>query len=467
MWSTSNDKKGVLAMKKISFKNREEFTYYLFLYLKNDDESRFRTEFLEIHPTDQVEIFKLMSDEKRKKVYHILKPDEFAEIFKRLNFPEQRTVFSELEDDYALSMIKELPADELTDFFSEIPDPIATYLLGKLDKEDSENIKLLLTYKANTAGALMTTEFVTVTPEETVATVLDVLRREGNEAETIYYIYVVDEGDKLVGIVSLREIITAPLEEVIKNVMKEQVITVSALANQQEVSAIIKDYDLLAVPVITTEGKMVGIVTVDDIIDVMEKEVTEDIGELAAAKGAVNLEISAITATQKRLPWLLVLLVIGMLTASLISSFEATLTEIALLAIFIPLIADMAGNTGTQSLAVVVRSLALENLDRFAIAKLIKREAATGWMMGIVCGLVVSMIAYFIPNGSILFGFIIGVSLFITILVSTLTGTVIPLIVHKLNIDPAVASGPFITTINDIIGLFTYFSIATALLHYL
>ncbi|MCK0471030.1 magnesium transporter [Halalkalibacter sp. APA_J-10(15)] len=171
-------------------------------------------------------------------------------------------------------------------------------------------------------------------------------------------------------------------------------------------------------------------------------------------------------ATKKRLPWLVLLLLIGMLTAGLIGTFEATLAEVALLAMFIPLIAEMAGNTGTQSLAVVVRGLALNHFDRDSIIRLIKRETATGLMMGIVCGIIVSLIALFLSQGSPILGFVIGVSLFVTILFSTLSGTIIPLLIHKLKIDPVVASGPFITTINDIIGLFVYFSIATSLLHY-
>ena len=296
---------------------------------------------------------------------------------------------------------------------------------------------------------------------------MEFLRREGKDAETIYYIYVIDEAQKLVGVLSLRELITSPLVEKVKQLMKEQIISVSALADQEEVSTIITKYDLLAVPVTTSEGQMIGIVTVDDILDVLEEETTEDLGEFAAVKGALELEVNSFVATKKRLPWLILLLFIGMLTAGLISTFEATLAEVAILAIFIPLIADMAGNTGTQSLAVVVRGLALDKFDRKGVLRLLKRESATGLMMGLFCGEVVFVIALVIPDGNIVLGLIVGVSLFVTIVVSTLTGTVIPLIINKWNIDPAVASGPFITTINDIIGLFIYFSLATALLHYL
>ncbi|OIJ18147.1 magnesium transporter [Anaerobacillus alkalidiazotrophicus] len=454
-------------MKKITVKNREEFTYYLFLYLKNEDEERFREEFLELHPTDQNEIFKLMSNEKRKRVYNYITAREFADIFSGLQHYEQKMVFSELEDSYALEMLNELPADEITDFFSEIPEHISQYLLEKMDKTEADNIKHLLSYKENTAGSLMTTEFVTVLPSQTVSEIMERLRMEGTDAETIYYLYVTNDTGKLIGVVSLRELITASLNEKAEKIMKEQLISVSPLADQQEVSKVIKDYDFLAVPVVTSNGKIVGIVTVDDILDVIEEETSEEIGEISAVKGALDLEVSSMEATKKRLPWLILLLFIGMFTAGLISSFESTIAEVAMLAVFIPLIADMAGNTGTQSLAVVVRGLALDKFDRTKVFRLLKRESLTGLMMGIICGILVSIIALLIPQGNVILGFIIGTSLFVTILFSTISGTVIPLIVHKLKIDPAVASGPFITTINDFIGLLTYFSIATTLLHYL
>lgn len=408
-----------------------------------------------------------MSEEKRKRVYDYLEPIEFARIFQGLALAEQKTVFAELEDAFALNMLNELAADDITDFFGQISDGVASFLLSKMDKREANNIKQLLSYKEDTAGSIMTTEFITLAPKDTVYAVMARLREEGMDAETIYYLYVTNEEDKLIGIVSLRELIIALEDDLIENLMKEQVISVSPLTDQEEVSIIIKDYDLLAVPVVTNDEKMIGIVTVDDIIDVIEEETTEDIGQLAAVTGAIDLNVKALTATKKRLPWLILLLFVGMLTAGLIGSYEGTLGEVAILAVFIPLIADMAGNTGTQSLAIVVRGLALEKVDHSGIVKLLKREFLTGGLMGIVCGLLVSVITLVIPGTNLILGCVIGLSLFITIVISTLTGTVIPLIIHRFKIDPAVASGPFITTINDLVGLVVYFSIATTLIHYL
>lgn len=454
-------------MTKLNVKHKEEYTYYLFLHLKNNDNVKFRTEFLQLHPTDQTDIFKSMNQERRAKVYQYLSGSEFAEIFKNLHVQEQKTVYSELEEEFALTMLTALPADDITDFLGEIPDHIATYLLEQLDKESSNSIKLLLSYQDETAGSLMTTEYVTISPTDTVSFVLDKLRNATKKAETIYYLYVVDKNRKLIGVLSLRELISSDVDTTVHSIMKDQVITVYAHTDQEEVSKLIKNYDLLAVPVITNDGTIIGIVTVDDVIDVIEEETTDDIGEMTASKGALDLETDSLTTTKKRLPWLIVLLFIGLATAGLITQFEATLTEVAVLAMFIPLIADMGGNTGTQSLAVVVRGLALHPFNRTLVVRLLKREAQTGLLMGFVCGIIVSLLAIFLPFGSPVFGVIIGVSLFATVFFSTLTGTIIPLIVHRFKIDPAIASGPFITTINDIVGLFIYFSIASTLLHYL
>ncbi|MFA9559130.1 magnesium transporter MgtE N-terminal domain-containing protein [Evansella sp. AB-rgal1] len=195
--------------KKKGFVNREELTYYLFLYLKNKDKDNFRKDFLELHPTDQAEIYNQFSEEKRKQVYTYLAPTEFAEIFQGLELKEQKTVFAEL-DDFAIGILNDLPADEATDFFGQIPDHIAAYLLNKMDKTEADNIKLLLSYKENTAGSLMTTEFITLKSNETVSDVMERLRIAGTDAETIYYLYVINDEDKLIGVVSLRRTASLP-----------------------------------------------------------------------------------------------------------------------------------------------------------------------------------------------------------------------------------------------------------------
>lgn len=443
-----------------------QYTNHVIKTLDRNDIHGFREYFLKLHPIDQVGIITLLTKKQRHLVYRYLDPSEFAEIFQGLDLKEQKRIFAELAQNYAVDMMNHMYSDDIADFLAEIPDEKAQLFLSKMDREEAREVQLLLKYPEETAGAIMTTEYVSINLEEKVSGVLERLRDEAPDAETIYYLYVTDQNLQLTGVLSLRDLITADLQAQIKDVMSTRIVSVDVNEDQEKVASIIQKYDFLAIPV-TNMDRLVGIVTVDDIIDVIQEETTEDFGEISAAKGAVDLDIHFLEATKKRLPWLILLLIIGAFTAGIIGRFESTLDQVAILAVFIPLIAGMAGNTGTQSLAVVVRGLALGKFDKESVLRLIKREVMTGMMIGLVCGLGVALISQVITGGNLVFGVIIGFSLFITLIVATLTGSIIPLIIDKLNIDPAVASGPFITTINDIVALMIYFSIATAFIHYL
>lgn len=454
-------------MVKFNKNNSKQHIDYILKLLRNQNKESFRDYFLELHPTDQTVILLVLDVIKRKLIYEYLSPAELGEIFQGLEVRDQKRFFSELEPAYAVNMLNHMHSDDAADFLSELDEKVAQGYLVKMIREEALEVKELLGYSEETAGALMTTEYIVALATETVADIMHRLRQEGPEAETIYYIYIVDQDEKLVGVVSLRELIISQLEQPVEEIMITGVVSVLVYTDQEQVADVISRYDLLAVPVVDSLGKLVGIITVDDIIDVLEEEVTEDFGEISAVKGAVDLNIGSVEASKKRLPWLVLLLFVGMLPAGIIGSFEGTLEEVAILAIFIPLIADMAGNTGTQSLAVVVRGLALGKIDRPTIYRLIKRDAGIGIVMGVTCGILVTIISQIVTRGNIVLGFIVGFSLFCTLIVATLAGTIIPLIIHRFEIDPAVASGPFITTVNDIIGLLIYFSIATALIDYI
>lgn len=335
----------------------------------------------------------------------------------------------------------------------------AQEILVAMNKKEASEIKELMSYPPETAGAIMTKEFIVLRSTDTAADVIDHLRKEGPDAETIYYLYVVDEQKKLVGVVSLRDLITAPSDQTIETIMSTRVVSVLVGEDQEDVAKLIKKYDFLAAPVVTEQGTLVGIVTVDDIIDVLEEETEEDFGEMAAARGSMDTNISAFTAARKRAPWIIMLMFLGLITAEVIGQFEETLEAVILLSVFIPLIMDSAGNTGTQALAVVVRGLAVGTVDRSTVGKMLKREFGTGIMLGIMCAVTLLIVIPFLYGSFVLAG-IVGVSLLLTLSVATMVGATIPLIINKLKIDPAVASGPFITTLNDILGLFIYFSIA-------
>lgn len=453
-------------MKRLNKEATEQYFEIIFQTIKDQDKNQFREQFLELHPTDQMELFQTLYKEKRASVYDYLSSSELAEVFQGLDLDMQKQVIDELDKDYAAEMFNEMQADDTADFLGEINEPNKKAILKAMDKEEADEVIELLSYPAETAGALMTKEYISILATDTVSGVMEKLRKIGPDAETIYYLYVVNEKDKLVGVISLRNLIIADLNELIVNLMSTKIVSVEAHTDQEEVAKLVRDYDFLAAPVVTSTNELIGIVTVDDVMDVMEEETNEDFGEFTATKGATDVNMSSFSAAKKRSPWIIMLMFFGLITAGVIGQFEETLEEIVLLAVFIPLIMDSAGNTGTQSLAVMVRSLATGTFEKKGLMHTIKREFGTGIMLGIVCALVLMIIIPFL-YGSYLIAFIVGISLFLTLSVATIVGAVVPVAINKLNLDPAIASGPFITTVNDIIGLLIYFSIATSLMQYL
>ncbi|MBU8906653.1 magnesium transporter [Desertibacillus haloalkaliphilus] len=453
-------------MKRLNEEDRKSYFERIVNTLTTENIEDFRDTFLELHPTDQVELFQSLEKETRALVYHYLAADEFAEVFQGLELEEQQMIVFELDEIYAADMFNEMHADDIADFLSELNEPHAKAILAAMNKEEADDVKELLSYEPETAGAIMTKEFISIRATDTAAEVIEHLRQEGPDAETIYYLYVVDAKDKLVGVVSLRDLIIAPTDEQVENVMSTRVVSVEANTDQEEVANIIRDYDFLAAPVVSSTNELIGIITVDDVIDVIEEETTEDVGEISAARGATDVNVSSFTAARKRAPWIILLMFFGLITAEVIGQFEETLEAIVLLAVFIPLIMDSAGNTGTQSLAVMVRSLATGSFEKKGLWHTIKREFGTGVMLGLFCAIVLVIVIPFL-YGSYMLALIVGVSLFLTLSIATTVGTIVPIIITKLKLDPAIASGPFITTVNDILGLLIYFSIATSLLQYL
>ena len=453
-------------MNRLNEEAREQYFDQIFKALKYKKKDEFLELFLELHPTDQMELFLDLYDDKRPMFYEYLSAEEFADIFQGLDFENQTEVVKELDKMYAANMFNFMQSDDVADFIGEIEDEDAKAILSAMEQEDADEVRELLSYPDESAGSLMTKEFVAIYAHESVQNVMADLREKGIEAETIYYLYVIDEKDKLAGVVSLRDLITAPLDETIENLMSTRVVSVEAHTDQEDVARMISDYDLLAAPVVTSTNELIGIVTVDDVIDVLEEEATEDFGEIAAAKGATDVNITSFAAAKKRSPWIIMLMFFGLITAGVIGQFEETLEEIVLLAVFIPLIMDSAGNTGTQSLAVMVRSLATGSFEKKGLWNTIKREFGTGIMLGLICAATLMIIVPFI-YGSYMLAFVVGASLFLTLSIATIIGAVVPVIITKLKLDPAIASGPFITTVNDILGLMIYFTIATSLIAYL
>lgn len=438
----------------------------LVTWLRNNEIENFREYFLLLHPYDQGQFFMEQSFDDRHTIYTYLSAEEIASMLEHMDSDERVPYVIEMDPRFAAIVFEQMAVDDAVDLLNKLDtDKIASYLTI-MNEEAAKEIKHLLHYEEKTAGSIMTTSFVAFYKDETLKEVMNVLKQEAPAAETIYYLYILDDDKTLVGVLSLRDLIVADERVQIEEVMNEQVVSVSAGKDQEEVAQMMRDYNFLAVPVVDFQNHLLGIITADDIMDVMDEEASDDYSKLAAVSDEERSNDSAIESAKKRLPWLIILLFLGMFTASLIGKFEATLEQVAVLAIFIPLIAGMAGNTGTQSLAVAVRGIATGDYGKQGKFRLLLREATTGLITGSVCGLLI-VIIIFIWKGQLFLGILVGISILATLTVATLSGSVIPIFMDKMKIDPAVASGPFITTINDIISILIYFGFATTFMQYL
>ncbi|CAM4058060.1 magnesium transporter [Lederbergia lenta] len=428
----------------------------------------FRKEFMKLHPYDQAQFFSKLELENRIKIYHYLSPTELATFFEVLDIDdaEYEEILAAMEPKYAADTLANMYTDNAVDVLNTLGKDQAASYLTIMEKESAHEIKGLLHYEESTAGSIMTTDFVAISQNQTVRSAMYILKYEAQKAETIYYVYVLDDESRLVGVLSLRDLIINSDDTMISEIMYNRIISISVGADQEDAARQMRDYDLLALPVVDFQNHLLGIITFDDIIDVIDEEASDDYSKLAGVSDMDTMDKSPFTAAKKRLPWLIILLFLGMFTASLIGRFEDTLSKVSILAVFIPLIAGMAGNSGTQSLAVAVRGLATGELQEMSKMKLIMREAGTGLITGSICGVLVSVVVY-VWKGELFLGFLVGISILASLFVATLAGSLVPLLMEKLKIDPAVASGPFITTMNDITSILIYFGLATMFMSYL
>lgn len=435
--------------------------------LNNNRMTRFRTEFLAMHHYDQGQVFGEFGQEERHKVYQYLSPSEVAAIFDTFesDHEEVGAYIQEMNPNYAAAILGEMYADNAVDILNELDQvDLVKTLMQLMKPESAREISQLINYLPDTAGAIMTTEFVSVDENFTLREAYHHLKQAAVQAETIYYVYVIDEHKRLAGVISLRDLIINEDSRIVKDIMNTRVITVQVSDDQVEVARMVQDYNLLALPVIGFDRELLGIITVDDVIDVINDEAASDYSGLAA----VNVDAEHETpwsAAKSRLPWLITLLFLGMGTATLISQYEELIETASVLSAFVTLITGTAGNAGTQSLAVAVRRITNKSEDD-NFFKSFGFEVLTGLIKGIIVGVTIALVAG-IWKQNIVLGGIIGIAMASAIFVANLAGALIPKLMNRLGFDPAVASGPFISTLSDLTSVLIYFSIASAFMSYL
>jgi len=422
--------------------------------------SEFQTLIRELQPYDLTQVFLHLPLEYQQEFLAYLSIEQLASFIQALPQSKQLEVLESLGAEKTAEVIDLMERDNLVALLTGLEQEKVDSLLSAMNKEDSAIVQNLMKYPPETAGRMMNDQYVWIPQSYTVRKAVDKLKDFAELAEFLNYLYVIDNDRKLVGVVSYRDLILADLYEKIEDIMQKRIVKVHVLTDQEEVAKLFHRYNFVTMPVVKEDNTLVGIVTFDDVIDVVYQEANEDIEKLSASGKAIDFKTKPIAAAYKRLPWLILLLFIGIISGSIIAGFEDTLNQVVALAFFMPLINGMTGNTGTQSLAVVVRGLTTNDMGLKRAIKLLFREMWVGIIIGITCGILISIIAY-IWQGNIVLGFVVGSSLLITLVIGTLTGTIIPIFLYKLNMDPAVASGPLITTINDILSLLVYFGIAT------
>ncbi|CAM2932188.1 magnesium transporter [Dellaglioa algida] len=426
----------------------------------------FHNEFTDLHVYEQAEIFTTLDKEQRQRVYQYLTPKELSDTFDAIEDDPEEAVkyFDEMSLKYVAELLDNMYTDNEVDLLGQLDKHKLAKYLGLMDKDKANEIKALLHYEDKTAGAIMSTDFASIVSNQTVSSAMQVLREEAGNAETIYYDYVVNNDKRLLGIVTLRNLLMSDETALIGDIMTTPVMSVKADDDQEDVAKMIRDYNFLAMPVTNYDEQLIGVITVDDIIDVIDEESAEDYSGLAGVDTEEQTE-NPFKAASKRLPWLITLLFLGMSTASLVSHFEGLLSEASILAVFISLITGTAGNAGTQSLAVAVRRLAVKDDTEQSVVRLIISEVFTGLVIGVVTGIAVTLIVG-IWKGNFVLGMVIGLAMMSAITVANLAGSFIPILMDKIGVDPAVASGPFISTLSDLTSVLIYFSIAQVFLKF-
>ena len=424
-------------------------------------------------PADLAAVFEEMDEERTPLLFRLLPKETAAETFAELQPESQELLIRGFSDRELHELVNELYVDDAADLVEEMPANVVKRILAQADPQMRKEINEILRYPENSAGSIMTTEYVSLRPEMTIAEAIQRIRRTGVDKETIYTCYVTKER-KLLGTVSVKDMLLAADENTrVSEIMDENVISVSTLTDQEEVAKMLSKYNFLALPVVDTDGRMVGIVTFDDAMDVMVEETTEDIEKMAAIVPTEKpyLRSNAWDLFKHRIPWLMLLMVSATFTGMIITGFESALASQVVLTAFIPMLMDTGGNSGSQSSVTVIRALSLGELDFADLPRVVWKESQTA----LLCGLALAMICFgkimlvdklLLGNDGItvLTAFVVCFTMAVTVLIAKLIGCTLPMCARKLGFDPAVMASPFITTIVDALSLLVYFSIARSLL---
>lgn len=435
--------------------------------LRRDASSNLKKVFVKIHPADIAHLFRYFDLKEQIRLLGLI-PDieKAADVFAELESDAIVKLVELLDKDYLISLVQAMADDDSAELIRNLPELLAEEILDQLHGEQSEDVEQLLAYDEDTAGGIMSTDVFSLDQDLTVRQAIESLQ-DAEDYEMVFYVYVTDEHNHLVGVLSLRQLLTVPPATPLSRLMTADVLRVRADMDQEEVAALVAKYNILAIPVVDEHGKLLGLITVDDVIDVMRDEATEDMLRMAGtSEEELLLGNRSFQIARLRLPWLLTTLVGGVVTGSLMWYFKATLEQVIMLISFIPVITGMGGNVGGQTSTIIVRGFATGRIDFSMLKQIFLKELRVGLIMGLVCGLVISGVAI-VWHQNVYLGLVVGIAMVVTISIAACMGVLVTSFFKKVGIDPAIASSPFVQTVNDITGILIYFSTATLFLKHL
>ena len=428
--------------------------------IEREDETTLKMVLLDLHPADIAEAIIRIDREERQRIITLLNTDSAAEVLVELDTPIRQDILHAMDEGKVVEVIGAMDSDDATDVIGELDDEVAQRVLKAMPWKEFREVKTLLRHDEETAGGIMALEIVAVNQNRTTQEAMEVLRRKADEVEDVYNIYVVDNIGVLKGVVSLKELVLANPDTRLDQIMDREAISIHPEMDQEEVANMFHKYDLVAAPVVDQQGRLVGRITVDDVLDVVEEEANEDITMMAGITDEAITERSIFRLSGVRLPWLLVAFIGELVSAIVYQRFQASVEKIIASAFFIPMIMAMGGNTGIQSATVVIRGLATGDINLRDTGRRLFKEIRVAFLNGFIISLLLFGVVAFWFRDS-MFGLILGMAMIAVLFNAAFMGTLIPFLLKRIGVDPAIATGPFITTSNDVLGLVVYFSMIT------
>lgn len=418
------------------------------------------------HPADIALLFRGLEPAEVRLLFDVLfSARRVAKTLKELPPDLLPGILALIEDEKVARVIAWADPDDAVTFTDSLAEERREKVLSLVDPDSRERVRQLISYPEGTVGRIMTTDYLALSPGITAQGAIDKIRERG-ELEAFFYLYVVEESGRLVGVVPIRNLVLAPQDRTLREMMIAEPIRAEVTMDQEEAARLVSKYELLALPIVDHDGRLAGIITVDDVIDIIDKETTEDMYRMAGLEEEDRVFSPSMLSIRKRLPWTTLNLLTAMLAASVVGFFESTIEKAVALAIFMPVVAGMGGNCGIQTLTVVVRGMALGELEFSSAWRAVLKEVTVGITVGCAAGVLVAIVAY-LWKGNPVLGLVLALAMIINLFVAALAGTLIPLALKQARLDPALGSGIFVTTFTDVFGFLSFLGLATLFLHYL